>query len=125
MRLGAWAQWCLGFVAGVVLASWIALSCTSTRAQSAEVAGAIHEAAVTYGVSEPWMRRIAWCESRFSPGVTSRGGHMGLFQFSGPTYRWMSAQAGLAGTSPYDPWTAAMVTAWALSRGYAGHWSCR
>jgi soluble lytic murein transglycosylase-like protein len=95
------------------------------EAQSAEVAGAIHAAAVTYGVSEPWLRRLAYCESRFSPWVTSRGGHAGLFQYAAGTWRWMSGQAGLAGASPYDPWAASLVTAWALRNGYAGHWSCR
>lgn len=120
-----WAMWGWGLVAGFALGSYLTLSCAPTRAQSEEVAGAIHQAAVTYGVSEPWLRRIAYCESRYTPWVTSRGGHMGLFQYAPSTYRWMSAQAGLAGTSPYDPWSAAMVTAWALSRGYAGHWACR
>jgi soluble lytic murein transglycosylase-like protein len=120
----SWWSWLLGFLAGSVLAAWLMLSCGTGRAQSVEVQDAIHEAAVTYGVSERWMLAIARCESRFFPGAVSRGGHQGLFQFSSGTYRWMSAQAGLAGTSAYDPWSAAMVTAWALRNGYASHWSC-
>jgi hypothetical protein len=112
---------CIVFLAGF----FTALSCATARAQSPEVADAIHQAAATYDVSEPWMRRIAFCESRFTPWVTSRGGHAGLFQYAPSTYRWMSGQAGLAGTSPYDPWAASMVTAWALRHGYAGHWACR
>ena len=121
----SWRAYFLGFLAGAALASWLTLSCASGNAQSEEVAAAIQEAATTYGVSEAWLRRIAWCESRFTPSVTSRGGHMGLFQYAPRTYAWMSAQAGLAGTSPYDPWSAAMVTAWALAHNYASHWSCR
>lgn len=120
----SWRTWGLGFIAGSVLASYITLTCGTGTAQSAEVASAIHQAAAEYGVSERWMLTIARCESSYLPWVTSRGGHMGLYQYAASTYRWMSAQAGLAGTSPYDPWSAAMVTAWALSRGYARHWSC-
>jgi soluble lytic murein transglycosylase-like protein len=88
------------------------------------VAGAIHEAAITYGVSEPWLRRIAYCESRYTPWVTSRGGHMGLYQYAPRTWATFSRWAGYEGASPYDPWSAAMVTAWALRHNYAGHWAC-
>jgi hypothetical protein len=120
-----WGVYLWGFVAGATLATYVAVSCAPTQAQSEEVAGAIHQAAVTYGVSEGWMRRIAYCESRYTPWVTSRGGHMGLFQYAPQTWRTFSRWAGYEGTSPYDPWSAAMVTAYALSRGYAGHWACR
>jgi soluble lytic murein transglycosylase-like protein len=112
----------LAFLAGVLFG--VSLSARPARAQSAEVAEAIHEASATYGVSERWMRSIAWCESRFSPGVTSRGGHAGLYQYSWSTWRTLSARAGYPETSPYDPWSAAMVTAWALRNGFSSHWSC-
>lgn len=120
----SWRSWAWGFVAGTVLASYISLSCADGHAQSAEVADAIHTAAVEYGVSEPWLRRIAWCESRFSPWVTSRGGHMGLYQYAAPTWATFSRWAGYEGASPYDAWSAAMVTGWALRHGYARHWAC-
>jgi len=110
----------LSFVLGV---GW-AHGCLHAGAQSPEVAEAIADAARTYGVSEGWLRRIARCESGFRPGVTSRGGHAGLYQFAWPTWAWMSRQAGYEGTSPYEAWPAAHVAAWALSRGYARHWSC-
>ena len=116
--------WCLGFVAGSVLASWLTLSCAELRAQSPEVAGAIHAAAVRHGVSESWLLRTAWCESRYLPWATSRGGHRGLMQFADSTWRWMSSQAGWWGASPYNAWAAADVAAWAFSRGMASHWSC-
>jgi transglycosylase-like protein with SLT domain len=122
---GSWASWGLGFVAGSVLASFVALSCGVSGAQSEEVAQAIHQAAERHGVSEAWLRRVAFCESRFVPWVTSRGGHMGLFQFSAGTWATMSRWAGLAGASPYDPWAASEVAAYAFSRGYASHWACR
>lgn len=124
MRGAGWLQWSLGFVAGAALASWITLSCAGAGAQSPEVAQAIHQAAARHGVSEGWMRRIVWCESRYVPWVTSRGGHMGLAQFAPRTWAWMSRQAGWAGASPYDPWAASDVLAWGLVNGYAHHWSC-
>lgn len=85
----------------------------------------IVRAAQRYGVNPAWLLRVARCESTLQPGVTSRGGHQGLFQFAPGTWRWMSAQAGWAGASPYDPQAAAEVAAWAFSRGYASHWSCK
>lgn len=111
----------VGFAFGV---AW-ATGCLRAGAQSVEVADALHQAAVNRDVSESWLRRITWCESRWVPGATSRGGHMGLAQFSAPTWRWMSAQAGWDGASAYDAYAAADTLAWALSHGYAGHWSCR
>ena len=124
MSWRTWGVYLWGFVAGATLATYVSVSCAPTQAQSEEVAGAIHQAAVTYGVSEGWMRRIAYCESRYTPWVTSRGGHMGLFQYSPGTWTTFSRWAGYAGASPYDPWSAAMVTAYALRNGYARHWSC-
>jgi soluble lytic murein transglycosylase-like protein len=125
MRGQGWLNWSLGFLAGAALASWLTLSCATSGAQSPEVAAALSSAAQTYGVSEGWMRRITWCESRWQPWVTSRGGHMGIAQFSTRTWNWMSAQAGWGGYSAYDAWAALHTLAWALSRGYSGHWSCR
>ena len=119
-----WWHWGLGFLAGAALASYLTLSCAPGNAQSEEVADAIHQAAVARNVSEAWLRRVTWCESRWSPWVTSRGGHMGLAQFAGPTWRWMSAQAGHAGESAYEPYAAADTLAWGLANGYARHWSC-
>ena len=121
----SWKAWLLGFTAGSVLASYVTLSCGTASSQSQEVAQAIHQAASEYGVSEAWLLRVAACESRFVPWVTSRGGHRGLFQFADRTFAWMSWQAGWGGTSPYDPAAAAHVAAWAFRNGYAHHWSCR
>lgn len=115
---------CVGALSFCLGVTW-AHGCLRAGAQSAEVATALRHAAAEYGVSESWLRRVSWCESRWTPGITSRGGHAGLFQFAPATYRWMAARAGYAGTSPYDAWSAAHVAAWAFSRGYAGHWSCR
>ena len=118
-------NWLLGFVAGSVLASYLTLSCAGAKAQSAEVASAIHAASVQYGVSEAYLFKVAWCESRWTPWATSRGGHRGLFQFADGTWATFSRRAGRAGASPYDPYAAADVAAWAFRNGYATHWACR
>jgi soluble lytic murein transglycosylase-like protein len=120
----SWWTWSLGFCAGAVLASWLTLSCAVGHTQSPEVSAAIHQAAAEYGVSERWMLNIARCESSYLPWVTSMGGHMGLYQYHWRTWTTFSRWAGYEGASPYDPWSAAMVTAWALSSGFASHWSC-
>ena len=96
-----------------------------THAQALDVQDAIHQAAINRNVSEAWLRRITWCESRYQPWVTSRGGHMGLAQFAPRTWYWMSAQAGHAGESAYEPYAAADTLAWGLANGFAGHWACR
>ena len=85
----------------------------------------IRAAAARHGVSAATLLRVAACESRLRPWVTSRSGHMGLYQFSARTWHWMSAAAGWAGASPYDPAAAAEVAAYAFGRGWSGHWSCR
>lgn len=115
----------LYFLGGVLLGLYLGAVIVEGHAQSDEVSAALANASEHYGVSESWLRRITWCESRWTPWVTSRGGHMGIAQFSGPTWRWMSAQAGWQGASAYDPWAALDVLAWALAHNYAGHWSCR
>ena len=120
----SWKAWLLGFTAGSVLASYITLSCGTASSQSQEVATAIASAAQRHGVSEGWLRRVAYCESRFLPWVTSRGGHMGLYQYSARTWASFSRWAGWEGASAYDPWAAAMVTAWAFAHQLSGHWSC-
>ena len=90
-----WGHWGLGFVAGGVLASYLALSCAPTRAQSAEVAYALDHAADANGISRRCLRNLAWRESRFEPWQNNRqgSGAAGLMQFMPGTWRWMSAQA--------------------------------
>jgi soluble lytic murein transglycosylase-like protein len=121
----SWWTWSLGFVAGAVLASYLTLSCAVGHTQSPEVSAAISSAAQRHGVSEAWLRRVAFCESRFLPWATNRrSGAAGLMQFMPRTWAWMSQQAGWAGASPYDPYAAADVAAWAFSVGLSSHWSC-
>ncbi|HXI15807.1 MAG TPA: transglycosylase SLT domain-containing protein, partial [Chloroflexota bacterium] len=67
----------------------------------------IDAAAYRWGVSAARMRCIAWRESTYRPWATSPGGHRGLFQFADSTFRWASWNAGVGGSSPYDPYAAA------------------
>lgn len=123
MRGGSlWWTWSLGFAAGAAVATWITLSCAVGRAQSAEVAGAIHLAAITYDVPESRLRCLAWRESGFLPFAYNRAGYHGLFQFSWSTWQWAAARAGMAATSPYDPWAAAQVAAWLGTHPELGGW---
>ncbi len=125
MKWSMWLTYWCGFLAGALIMAWVILSTHLAGAQSQEVADAIQGAAVGRGVSEAYLRKVAYCESRYLPWATSRGGHRGLYQFADGTWAWMSIRAGWAGASPYDPWAAADVAAWAFSRGYGSHWACR
>ncbi|MFQ5574562.1 MAG: transglycosylase SLT domain-containing protein [Terriglobia bacterium] len=76
------------------------------------------------------LLRIARCESGFNPnahGQRDSKGYRptGLFQYKPPTWRWMSAQAGYAGASIYDPVAQTKVTIWAFQNGKSGHWACK
>lgn len=87
----------------------------------------IINAAGSHRVDAGWMIRIAECESRLDPTVTSKNGlYHGMFQYDWPTWYELSRQAGYAGLSPYNPGAASQVTAYALSRGQAWRWPhCR
>lgn len=123
-----WWLWLLGFVAGSVLASYVALSCLPAGAQQAspEVAYALDHAADTYGTSRRCLWNIAKRESTFRPWVDNYqgSGAAGLMQFKAGTFRWMAGQAGYP-TDPayrYDAWIAAHVASWAIRHGYLSHW---
>ena len=118
----SWASWCLGFLAGAVLASYVALSCGPAAAQSPEVGTAIRSAAVTHGVAEWRLRCLAQRESSFFPGAYNAAGYHGLYQYDWPTWRYGSALAGYAGHSPYDAWAAAHTTAYLIKRGEVRRW---
>jgi soluble lytic murein transglycosylase-like protein len=122
-----WWHWSLGFLAGAALASWLTLSCADGNAQSPDVAYALEHASAEYGVSLGCLRNLAWRESRYQPWQNNwqGSGAAGLMQFMPGTWRWMSQQAGYGGASVYDAWSSAHVAAWAISRGYLGHWGGR
>jgi soluble lytic murein transglycosylase-like protein len=93
----------------------------------ADVPTTITDAARRYGVDPQRMLRVAWCESKYQPGATSRGGHRGIFQFDGPTWR---ERAPLVNVSPdfaaaYDPRANAEVAAATMAAGQWWRWACR
>lgn len=112
----------LAFLLGVLSGAYLTAAAREGHAQSAEVAGAIHVAALKHGVSESRLRCLAWQESRYQPGAYNRAGYHGLYQFDAATWRYGAQLAGLSAASPYDPWSAAEVTALLLSRGEGRRW---
>ena len=92
------------------------------RCDTGSVGACIHRAAMRWRVSEPMLRRKAWCESRFNPrAYNASSGSSGLFQFIPSTWR----------TTPYarrSIWSAkwsALAAAWMHAVGRGGEWSCR
>ncbi len=114
------------FLIGFGIASLLVVPTDSVRkasAQTAEVADAI-EYGISLGLPRQWAWRVAFCESRYSPGAYNRSsGASGLYQFIPST--WRSTPQGRAGMSPFDPYANAEAAAW-LYRNYgAGQWSCK
>ncbi len=89
----------------------------------ASIPDTIYAAAERWGVDGNRMACIAWFESTWRPWVTSPGGDRGLFQFTDSTWIWASWNAGVGGSSPYDPYAAAESAAWLMSQGGWHHWS--
>lgn len=92
-----------------------------TLMASSSVTEAIGLAATTYGVSEPFMRSLASCESHLNPRALNPSSSTGLFQILVPS-TW--------GTTPYarfDPYSAyanALAAAFMLAHGRRSEWVC-
>lgn len=79
----------------------------------------IQQAANTWGVSYPWMLKIARCESGLNPhAYNASGPYYGLFQFLMSTFR------ANGGTNIWDPVQQANITAKMLAHGQAHQWGC-
>jgi soluble lytic murein transglycosylase-like protein len=79
----------------------------------------IQQAATTYGVSYPWMLKIAKCESGLNPRAYNPAGpYYGLYQFLMSTFR------ANGGTDIWDPVQQANITAKMLAHGQAHQWGC-
>jgi soluble lytic murein transglycosylase-like protein len=79
----------------------------------------IEQAANTWGVSYPWMLKIARCESGLNPHAYNPAGpYYGLFQFLMSTFR------ANGGTNIWDPVQQANITAKMLAHGQAHQWGC-
>ena len=88
--------------------------------QSDSVTKAIRLAAITHGVSESRLRRVAHCESTHNPYATN-GRYVGLFQFGTPLWN----QTPYRNFSRTDPYAASQAAAWAFARGWSSHWTCK
>jgi soluble lytic murein transglycosylase-like protein len=79
----------------------------------------IQAAANQWGVSYPWMLKIARCESGLNPRAYNPAGpYYGLFQFLMSTFR------ANGGTNIWDPVQQANITAKMLAHGQAHQWGC-
>jgi hypothetical protein len=79
----------------------------------------IQQAAATYGVSYPWMLKIAQCESGLNPHAYNPAGpYYGLYQFLMSTFK------ANGGTDIWDPVQQANITANMLAHGQAHQWGC-
>lgn len=79
----------------------------------------IQVAATKWGVSYPWMLKIARCESGLNPRAYNPAGpYIGLFQFLPSTFHEHG------GTNIYDPAQQADITGFMLSHGGANAWAC-
>ncbi len=73
-----------------------------------------------------WAMQIMACESGGNPNATNRSsGAAGLFQFLPRYWAGRAANAGFAGTSPYDPTANVATAAWLLKTGGEAHWECK
>ena len=116
--------WCLGFVAGSVLASWVTLTCAVGHTQS--VPQLVDLAAARYGAPE-WVRQrahaVLWCESRYSNVANYRGsGAIGPAQFMPSTFLANRAGAGFPDGRIWDPVANVHVAVWMMNRGLWSHW---
>src|SRR4051812_49448561 len=87
-------------MAALVLWGVGGISPPTAAAQQRDVLAAIDGAARRWGVTPRFMRCLAARESAFRPGVTSRAGAMGLYQFTATTWRANAPRYGGRGHNP-------------------------
>src|SRR5262249_54801026 len=99
----------------------------SGRDEPADVPATIAGAARRYRGDPQRMLRVAWCESKLEPGATSRGGHRGIFQFDGPTWRERAPRVNVSPdfAMAYDARANVEVAASTMAAGQWWRWSCR
>ena len=90
-----------------------------------DVPTVIADAATRWNLPPERLLRIAWCESRHDPSAVSYSGHLGLFQFTRPTWTWATTAVGQPHASPFDPAANAEAAAWLMATDGFHHWGCR
>lgn len=90
-----------------------------------DVEGWIDIYAAQEGVSSWWMHNIAMCEAQGDPYAIGSLGEVGPFQWrTNNGALWWQTPAGRQGISPWNIEMNVAMAAYALARGYQGHWSC-
>jgi len=112
----------VSLAAALVLCGVGGASPPTASAQQADILAAIDGAARRWGLTPRFLRCLAACESAFRPGVTSRAGAMGLYQFTAATWRANAPRYGWRGHSPYEARAAATVAAGMIAHGLVKHW---
>jgi len=92
----------VSLAAALVLCGVGGASPPTASAQQADILAAIDGAARRWGLTPRFLRCLAACESAFRPGVTSRAGAMGLYQFTARTLQANAPRYGFRGHSPYE-----------------------
>ena len=90
----------------------------------ADSLAAIRWAAARWGVSYPWLLRVAECESGLRSDAYNPSGASGLMQWMPSSYWGLAERIGET-RSYWDPYAAANVASYAFSRGLSSMWSCR
>ena len=112
----------VSLAAALVLCGVGLTSPPAASAHQSAVLAVIDGAARRWGVTPRFMRCLAARESTFRPRVTSRGGAMGLYQFTATTWRANAPRYGFRGHSPYEARAAANVAAGMIAHGLVKHW---
>ena len=112
----------VSLAAALVLCGVGGASPPTASAQQADILAAIDGAARRWGLTPRFLRCLAACESAFRPGVTSRAGAMGLYQFTARTWQANAPRYGFRGHSPYEARAAAHVAAGMIANGLVRHW---
>jgi hypothetical protein len=106
----------------LVLVLLVATSVPAYADEDVSVSDVIIDRAQAHGVSASAMLRLANCESRMDPRAVGRQGEIGLMQLAPFGLLPLFYQRGH--TNPWSAYQQADFTAWAISSGLAGHWSC-
>jgi membrane-bound lytic murein transglycosylase B len=75
---------------------------SSAYSSNSEIAAAIRDAAIRFGLPETWIRAVIGVESAWNGRAISRAGAMGLMQVMPGTYAELRRRYGL-GPDPFDP----------------------
>lgn len=85
---------------------------------------AINKFSSEYNIPRQWLVNLAKCESSYGIRLVGDNGNAyGPFQYWNRTWNYFEdlSNMNLNRNSMYDQ---TRLTAWALSNGYGGHWSC-